>query len=231
MVQPSMSCSSLSPVAERNWPLWQVVAFLGHLVGGLCEAGGKLALQHLYLGVDALACATDDEVASGVEVLQKLAKALERTEERMCDTLKIAQSPLEGVVGVGLETVENIHIRRIRAYGHHLYDALAVGVCEIVYTHEGVSLGDKLIGRCTLHRRGEVLELNPCQHLFSRALAACLGHDEFVLLGYGVVVARLRDTAILLHHDAVVLAEGVVHPALVGVEIHLARCSIVVVYL
>ena len=53
----------------------QIVVILRHLVRGLCEAGGELILQHLYLGIDALACSTKDEITRSVEVLKKLSEA------------------------------------------------------------------------------------------------------------------------------------------------------------
>ena len=49
------------------------------------------------------------------------------------------------------------------------------------------------------------------------------------MLGDVVVIGGRWRAVVLLHHDDIILAEGVVHPAFLGFEIHLAALSVIVV--
>ena len=45
-----------------------------------------------------------------------------------------------------------------------------------------------------------------------------------------VILLRWK-TIVLLHHDVIALAEGIVHTALLGIEIHLTALCVVVIHL
>ena len=124
-------------------------------------------------------------------------------------------------------------MRRSCTYSYNLHDTLAVWVAEVIHSHECVLLPDESFRSCSRYRRGEVGEFHPVQTLVTifEASAACIRNKQLIVFGYVVVIAAVRHTVKLLHHDDVILTERIVKLAILRIEIHLTRFRVVVVNL
>ena len=124
-------------------------------------------------------------------------------------------------------------MRRSCTYSYNLHDTLAVWVAEVIHSHECVLLLDESFWCGSRYRRSEVGEFHPVQTLITifEASAACIRNKQLIVFGYVVVIAAVRHTVKLLHHDDVVAAERIVKLAILRIEIHLAAICIVVIHL
>ena len=82
-----------------------VVILVCQLVGCLSKTGSKLILQHLEFCIDALACASQYEIACCIEVLQQFSKSCKITECSVMYSLQVAEPSLQTVLWVGFHTV------------------------------------------------------------------------------------------------------------------------------
>ena len=148
----------------------------------------------------------------------------------MHDALEVAKACLQRIVGVGLQSVDNVHVWRCRSHADNLYDALSVGVLHVVDADEGVALSYHRLRGSVLHEgRRKVVERHPRQHVLTFALASVVLYYKLIPLGnVGSLRGVIRKT---LYHDVVTRAERVVSLSVVGIEIYLTRRGVVVVYL
>ena len=152
------------------------------------------------------------------------------------DALEITETAFQVSVGIGLPAIDDIHIRHIRADGHHLYDTFALGVGQVVKTTECIVLRNQRFCCAAVHCCCKVAELHPVQPLavlVGRAASADLRYYQFVLLG-DISVTTTHDIVswlILLYHDAVIHPELHVQLTVIGLHPHLASLRVVVVYL
>ena len=223
--QPSFEVSAESAVL-------QVVGPVLHLEVGTGEIGTESPPGHLYLVRHVLARMGDTELAHRIQVGDVRTEILQPAEQVVVDALQVAETGLQRIVGVGLPAVYHVHVRGALPDRHQLDDALPVRVSEVVYPHEGIALGNYILGE-PVHGCAEVPERHPVKAVFSKGQVAHANffNDEFVLLGDIIAVILRRHPVVLLHEDDVVLAERVVQLAVLRVKPHLARFGVVMVHL
>ena len=51
------------------------------------------------------------------------------------------------MVGIRLQAIEEIHVRRILAHGHDTHQTLSVGIRQVVLAYECIPLSDELFWR------------------------------------------------------------------------------------
>ena len=71
-----------------------VVILVCQLVGCLSKTGSKLILQHLEFRIDALACASKNEVACSIEVLQQFSESCKISECSVMYSLQVTEPSL-----------------------------------------------------------------------------------------------------------------------------------------
>lgn len=94
------------PYRCEECSVMDVVVLVGQLVGCLFIGNvGELVLEHLELGIDAFSCPSQNHVACCVEVLRQFSETIKVSECSVMYSLQVAESSLQAVVWVGLQSV------------------------------------------------------------------------------------------------------------------------------